>query len=109
MIIRQGDILFVRVGEPEKAKVGRVIVGHGEVTGHMHVLTAAKTMNGDDLAWQLFAESGEWNSDGRPLVNVPIDTELVHDEHDALLIPAGVYEVRRQREYEPEAPRYVID
>ena len=26
---------------------------------------------------------------------------LVHEEHDRLVVPAGVYEVRRQREYAP--------
>ena len=27
---------------------------------------------------------------------------LVHEEHDALQVPAGVSEVRRQREYTPQ-------
>ena len=110
MIIRQGDILLVKVGEAQASgKSQRVIIGHGEVTGHMHVLQAAETLNGDELAWQLFAETGEWRGDGSPQVAISQETQLVHDEHDTLTIPAGIYEIRRQREYEPEAPRYVID
>ena len=109
MIIRQGDILLVRIDDAKNGKTERVIIGYGEVTGHMHVLTEAETVNGNELAWELFAQTGEWRGDGTPLVNVPGDTTLVHDEHDMLTVPSGIYEIRRQREYEPESPRYVID
>jgi len=35
---------------------------------------------------------------------------LVHEEHDALSVLAGVYEVRRQREYVPRGvSRWVSD
>jgi hypothetical protein len=37
---------------------------------------------------------------------------LTHDEHAPLAIPPGVYEVRRQRIYEPQSPaesRWVKD
>lgn len=109
MIIRQGDILLIRKGDAKAGTGKAVIIGHGEVTGHKHTLECAERITGDDLAWQLFANTGEWNGDDVPLVNVPAGTKLVHDEHNTLAIPAGVYEIRRQREYQPERQRYVID
>ena len=34
---------------------------------------------------------------------------LRHEEHDPLPLEAGVYEVRRQREYRPQTPVWVRD
>lgn len=109
-IIRQGDILMVRVGAVEDSGKSRpVVVGHGEVTGHSHTLEAARTLNGDALAWDLFARTGEWQGDGAPLVAVDADTVIRHQEHGPLTVPAGVWRVIRQREYEPERERFVAD
>ena len=37
------------------------------------------------------------------------ECELVHDEHDTLTIPPGVYKLPAQREYTPAAPQRVAD
>lgn len=109
-ILRQGDILLVRVGDAEDAGESQpVTVGHGEATGHTHVVEAARTLSGDQLAWSLFARTGEWNGDGDPLLAVDAPTRITHQEHAALDVPAGVYRVVRQREYEPERERFVAD
>lgn len=34
---------------------------------------------------------------------------LAHEEHHPILVPAGCYELRRQREYAPAMPRLVLD
>lgn len=109
MIIRQGDILLVRVGDAEQADTAPLVVGHGEVTGHKHVIESATAVTGDALAWDLFARTGEWQAEGDPLVSVPQETRITHQEHDALTIPAGMWRIVRQREYAPERDRFVAD
>jgi len=43
------------------------------------------------------------------LVTAPEPVALTHEEHATLLVPPGTYEVRRAREYTPEAIRSVAD
>ena len=95
-LIRQGDLLLVPVsGLPERASLvrsGRVVLAEGEATGHAHVVDN----NGASLhrlAWR--SEVSHLGVEGAEPVF------LVHEEHDRLVVPAGVYEVRRQREYAP--------
>jgi hypothetical protein len=100
-MLRQGDILLVPVEEiPEGLKdvpreSGRMVLAHGEATGHAHVLEGEAKFLASDL-------------EGRFLL-VEENAELVHDEHDTITVPPGGYEVRRQREYEPEESRLVAD
>jgi hypothetical protein len=100
---RQGDVLVISVGTiPEGTKQlprdrGTVVLAYGEVTGHAHaIVDEGATLYGDDDSTYLRVVS-----DG--------GVALAHEEHDTILLPAGEYEVRRQREYAPEAPRYVTD
>lgn len=111
-IIRQGDVLVKRTRKTpsQAAKIvtdqGRTILAYGEVTGHAHeVITDAPPMTGDPVpAQQLFEEP-----DGTRLLVVRGPATLRHEEHAPLNIPAGTYEVVRQREYSPEAIRNVAD
>ncbi len=96
---QQGDVTIKPVKKiPKSAKpvAGRVL-REGEATGHAHVAT------GDDV--QLFV------LDGRLYMRVPTGTEVVHEEHNAINVPAGVYEVGAVREYDhfEEDWRPVID
>lgn len=93
---------------------GRVILAHGEVTGHCHEVTLPTA--------QFFEEP-----DGRRVLLALEPCELIHPEHgrialdparpvqarqgDVLLFPIGqgAWEVRRQREYTPAAIRQVAD
>lgn len=102
---------------------GRVILAHGEVTGHSHQVIAADpdTELGVPPA-QYFEEPS-----GRRVLFAIGPCALRHDEHglihldpakptqarqgDVLLNPIGIgaWEVIRQKEYAPEAIRSVAD
>jgi hypothetical protein len=104
-MFRQGDVLIIRVAalpndlEPVAREAGRVILAHGEATGHAHAIKAeSAALFRDPRLMAIFMTVG---ADG-PVV-------LEHDEHDAIVIAPGTYQVIRQREYSPEAIRTVAD
>jgi hypothetical protein len=99
-LYRQGDVLVERVesipaGAIKQEHSGKIILAHGEVTGHHHSLQA------DPADW--------WKSGDEQFIEVRKPTELTHQEHAAITLPAGKYRVTRQREYSPEAIRNVAD
>jgi hypothetical protein len=86
LIYRQGDVLLRKVADlPDGFKKAKSnIVAEGEATGHNHRL-----------------EGGDVMVKGREMmvwVVGPDPAELVHEEHAAIGIEPGVYEVIRQRE-----------
>lgn len=105
---------------------GRAILAHGEVTGHHHeVLDACETHDPAELsipACDFFEEP-----DGRRILLAHRACLLRHQEHAPIALdPAnpeqfrqgdvfglpigdGAWEIRRQREYSPEAIRTVAD
>jgi hypothetical protein len=97
-MIRQGDVLVMSAPKQLKAKAGavvprsadgRVILAAGEVTGHHHAIAERgcelRTLpDTDDRFLSIMAASG---------------CELVHEEHDTIVLPPGEYVVRIQREY----------
>lgn len=102
-LYRQGDVLIRRIDKiPLRRRKStnddrrRLILAHGEATGHAHVIDAkpseARLRHGSarDARELTFLE-----------VLSPTGVELVHDEHDTIVIPPGDYEVTRQREYSP--------
>jgi hypothetical protein len=101
---RQGDVLFcavdaIPVGAKPVPKDGdRVVVARGELTGHAHAFAAAGVRmlheKGSGRSFLLIGEGG---------------APLCHEEHDPILVPRGSYELIRQREYAPRAPRLVRD
>lgn len=105
-MFRQGDILLVPSKIPEKAEPGQrgkgsVVLAVGEATGHCHEI-----LEGDVRTY--VDESTEITRNFvRVLEEAGVD--LVHPEHDVITVPPGDYEVRRQREYTPEAIRRVSD
>lgn len=102
MQFRQGDVMLVRVDSIPKtaqrapAKNGRVILAEGEATGHSHSIDASKAALFIDKNEQMFLLA----QDG---------CTLVHQEHASINIDSGSYQVVRQREYEPEGIRNVMD
>ena len=104
-MIRQGDVLIkpvssIPAGLAEVPREdGRLILAHGEVTGHAHVVSCPEAR----MFGSLTAD------DGPRFIDVPRPTSVVHDEHAPLGLAAGFYEVRRQREYSPEEIRRVAD
>ena len=97
---RQGDIMLIKLAEmPQEAKPvdneGRIVLAWGEATGHAH---AIPTTHGSAYEWQ-----------GNTLVQVKPGAKLVHEEHTAIPLTRGVYQLRRQVEYTPERLRQVAD
>ena len=101
---RQGDVLLVRIPETlvrqgrqrlridERARVdGRLILAYGEATGHAHAIDSPTAALLDA-------------TDGRRFLRTTEQSRLIHEEHDAIVLEAGWYEVIRQREYEPGLP-----
>lgn len=102
---------------------GRIILAHGEVTGHCHEIITSEQATDTIPPAQYFEEPGT----GRRVLMATRPCALRHDEHglialdpskpvqvrqgDVLLNPigAGAWEVIRQREYSPEAIRNVAD
>lgn len=99
-LYRQGDVLIRRVKTMPKKSAVRRESGHileGEATGHIHRvedLTKAEVLEvGDGLYLRVGSEG----------------VRIIHEEHDPITLPAGKFEVIRQREYSPEAIRNVAD
>jgi len=92
-LYRQGDVLFISVHLPADLPLKRskqVAVAEGEKAGQRHVLAAApgaEILSDADLEFfRIIGGSGL----------------LSHPEHDAIELPEGDYQVRRQREYVPD-------
>jgi hypothetical protein len=105
MMYRQGDVLIVPVDsvpgtlDPIEREGGRIILAHGEVTGHAHAIKAeSAALFRDPKLMAVFLTVG---ADGA--------VALEHEEHDTIRLPPGNYQVIRQREYSPEEIRNVAD
>ncbi len=102
---RQGDVLIIPVKSlPKKLEEvprenGRVVLAHGEVTGHAHAIK--------DQAAALFRDPKLMSIFMHVSGDAPV--ALDHDEHDTIAIPPGNFQVIRQREYSPAEIRNVAD
>src|SRR5947209_9538828 len=103
IMYRQGDVLIIPVKfipanatEPVERESGRVILAHGEATGHAHAIKAegAALFRDPKLMTIFMKVSGD-------------AVALEHDEHKTITIPSGNYRVIRQREYSPSEIRNV--
>jgi len=119
---RQGDVVLKRIEKlpagvvPVKRESKRVVLAHGEVTGHAHAIS-------DKHVRQFRAADGAPTLDGAGMKlraggGLPAQTFLVvddkpcmlkHEEHEAIEIQPGVYRVTRQREYVEGEIRNVAD
>lgn len=104
---RQGDVLLVPVAPrqiPQSTRplardaAGRLVLALGEATGHAHAVSAPDA--------ELLADRGDAS---RRFLRIVSEAVLIHEEHDAIGLPAGCYQVVLQREYAPDADRYVAD
>lgn len=104
-LLRQGDVLLVPVDElpqdslavDEDHAAREHVLAEGEATGHSHVL------EGTDVRRVVLHRSQRWAPPLRwTYVVVEHDGAILkHEEHLPIPVEAGVYEVRRQREYQP--------
>ena len=105
IILRQGDVLIQRIRSlPKDAKKlarenGRVVLVHGEATGHHHSLSEPNCALYDSAAeiGVTFLEVQEAMA------------ALTHQEHSTINLEPGIYKVIRQREYSPQEIRNVRD
>ena len=98
----QGDVLLIKVDSiPRGKKIARkergLVLAEGESTGHAHVITD----NGAEL----------YEKDGKMYLSVEKEVTLNHEEHNAVKIAPGKYEVRIAKEYDHflEESRRVAD
>ncbi len=101
---RQGDVLVTPAGHlfcamfrAKRDRRGRLVLAEGETTGHAHAVAAPDA----ELLLDPLSE--------RRFLRVPTEAPLTHEEHAAIPIAPGLYEVRRQREYTPSAITFVAD
>jgi hypothetical protein len=93
--IRQGDVLMVRIVQlPAHATIvgqnqipGRIVVAHGELTGHNHALAVG--------------DAELYRTPLHRYLRVIRPTILEHEEHASIAIDPGVYEVIMQYTYTP--------
>ena len=104
LILRQGDVILIQADElpddAEREPASAVLVlAEGEATGHAHAVRSKRASLHRLPDWEeryLVVEGT------RPVA-------LRHEEHDPIAIPPGVWEVRRQREYNPGREGWVAD
>ena len=102
-MFRQGDVMIVEVERTEStlAQVdrenGRIVLAHGEVTGHAHAIASSDAM--------LFMDAKTLDR----YLDVKAPVTLDHEEHSRIELPSGFYRVTIQREYRPEGIRKVLD
>ena len=87
-LFRQGDILFKEIASiPKKAKKRKgLVVAEGEATGHKHEFTNPQV--------------SLWEYDSKLYAQVPYPAEIIHPEHDRLIIEKGEYEIINEREFD---------
>ena len=93
MIFRHGEVIILNMkGEskiPKGAKrLNHLVLAEGEVTGHAHRISQGKA--------ELYEKEGI-------LYLKVLDNEavLTHEDHDAITLPKGDFEIKIQREYRP--------
>ncbi len=96
---RQGDVLIDGCEDvpADAQRVKKLVLAHGERTGHTHAIKdreAAELFRlGDDLYLRVLAD----------------EATVVHPEHGPVTLPHGTYRVWKQREFTEARPRWVRD
>lgn len=112
---RQGDVLLRKLDTTPKGRAvsqePKVILAYGETTGHHHRFenpsVVAFFKEGDaEIGAQPIAGGSKAIGEPTQIAAVTIPeggADLIHEEHDAIHVEPGHYEVIRQREYVPPA------
>jgi hypothetical protein len=108
VIFRQGDVLLTLVaalpsGAKDVTPDNRIVLAHGEVTGHAHAVYEPLTKDAPK------GKARMWDAGAERFLQVVEHTALKHEEHAAIPLPPGVYKVTQQREYSPSEIRNVAD
>ena len=101
---RQGDIFFVKLDQEVSLDQGAVlkngIIARGEETGHTHRVAASSLAAGAALV--TLDRSTYLRSPGE-------GADIVHEEHGRIHLPAGLFAVVRQQEFDGLRWRQVWD
>ncbi len=83
--LRQGDVILEKVDSIKGKAINKssTVLAWGEVTGHKHLLSGQiiESVHKDER-----------------FLDLKTDCELVHEEHETLTVPSGLYKVLLQRE-----------
>ena len=87
MLLRHGDLLLKTITTlPKNAKkINTDTLQEGEVTGHKHRLQGN---------FEILIQNGQ------KFVNAKSQLELVHEEHNTIQIPIGMYVLVQEREFD---------
>ncbi len=94
-------------GDEIQRENGRVVLAHGEVTGHAHAIKAPGA--------KLYAPAGVDPNDtdavlmGTRILSTVRGVDLTHEEHSTIPVPKGEWGVRVQRQYDEGMARRVED
>lgn len=93
MHIRHGDILLTKVDKLPKGNTvnhnGSYILALGEVTGHSHQVSVA------DKSQMTVVMDGLTK-----YIQLNVSAPLTHEEHKQVEVPAGIYRMTFEREYD---------
>jgi hypothetical protein len=101
-MFRQGDVMVFATErkedlQPVDREAGRIILAHGEVTGHAHAIASNDAM--------LFMDAKTLDR----YLDVKAPVTLDHEEHSRIELPSGFYRITIQRVYTPQGMRNVAD
>lgn len=119
---RQGDVMLVRVDalpegliETKRDTAGRIVLAHGEKSGHGHAIRQ-RHVQGFRLSTTMDDPTGVSGGVDYILVGGSGPATLSHEyisgqkaEHEPIDLPPGVYKVALQREYSPQGIQRVVD
>jgi hypothetical protein len=94
MLFRHGDVLIQQVDTlpQDVERVAEPVLAYGEVTGHSHQIEDP-------------AKVALWRSVEGLFLQVFEPTRVIHEEHQPIALPVGIYKVWQQREYVPPGQR----
>jgi hypothetical protein len=98
-MFRQGDLLFVKVNNPDTNNMTEnkdPILARGEATGHAHRVSEGEIRRHVSERLQYLTVTSK-------------KAVVTHEEHGPVELTKGTWEIKRQREYEPEGWRTVAD
>lgn len=129
--LRQGDVYLQQIDKlPAGAKEiplegGRIVLAHGEATGHAHAIDARSAAYDDamvdargqarakEIADATIALASRrarlFEAGGDRFLVVEEPVSLTHEEHTAHEIPPGIYEIPVQCEFDAALMRRVQD
>lgn len=104
-MFRQGDVLIKQIKRVSAALQdvtpdGRIVLAHGEVTGHAHAIAP-----GEAREFSMADASGVVSR----FLAVVSEAVVTHEEHEAIALPKGFYQIIVQKEYSPESNHNVAD